>query len=80
MAEPLSWSLGADGFPDLGTDLITPNQYENGNLDDIDGKYYLYYYKNLFFSYRFSTVLDCFCQQNRNVFVFDDSSQFCKYF
>ena len=40
MADPLSWSLGADGFPDLNSDFTTTNQFDNGTLDDIDGKNY----------------------------------------
>lgn len=38
MADQLGWSLGADGFPDLGADFLNPNSFDNSNIDDIDGK------------------------------------------
>lgn len=38
MADQLSWSLGTDSFPDLGTDFLNTNTFDNNNLDDIDGK------------------------------------------
>jgi len=38
MADQLGWSFGADGFPDLGTDFLNTNSFDNHNLEDIDGK------------------------------------------
>jgi len=38
MADQLGWSIGPDGFPDIGTDFLGTNSFDNGNLDDIDGK------------------------------------------
>ena len=40
MADQLGWPLGADGFPDFGNDFMNTNTFDNGSLDDIDGKQY----------------------------------------
>lgn len=44
MADQLGWSFGADGFPDLGPDLLSPNSFDNSAIDDIDGKLFICYF------------------------------------
>lgn len=38
MADQLGWSIGPDGFPDLGPDLLSTNTFDSNSFDDIDGK------------------------------------------
>ena len=62
MADPLGWSLGADGFSDLGTDFLSSNSLENGALDDIDGKFMLVIFVHFLLQlFPFSTRLDRCC-------------------
>lgn len=42
MADQLGWSLGTEGFPDLATDFLNSNTFDNNNLEDIDGKSFNY--------------------------------------
>lgn len=58
MADQLGWSIGPDGFPDLGPDLLSTNTFDSNSFDDIDGKLFTVNFISTVFCVYFTCAAD----------------------